>query len=456
EDAAPVSLQGALGPLVEILATAGLVVVLVIFILLRRLELRNRLIRVVGYARLPTTTKAIDEAANRISRYILMQTLVNSTYGVAIGIGLYFIGLPYALLWGFLAAMVRFIPYVGPWLGALLPISLALAVFPGWLSPLLVIGLFVAIELLSNMFMEPLLYGPTVGVSEVALILAVAFWTWVWGAIGLALAAPLTVCLVVFAKHIPGLSFLGMLMGDEPVMEGRMIYYQRLLAMDLAEAREIVRKYLKKSKPETIYDNILIPSLVYANRDLQQKKLSDEDEEFILKASQEIIDSLPDEQQSVNSAVDQNCDSKGVVLCLPASGKFEEIALTMLGHRLGKNLCHVEVLSANALSGEMIEKAVSAPPEVVCIGSMAPHRIGPAKYLAKRLREKIPGVKICMVRWGNTYTEEKLRKLNESSGSDYFAATIEEAAAQIIQLLQIRPSRAENSPQTLRSELVLN
>ncbi|HTG45836.1 MAG TPA: AI-2E family transporter, partial [Verrucomicrobiae bacterium] len=176
----------ALGPLMEVLATAGLILVLVIFMLLRKRELRNRLIVLFGYSRLPTTTHALDEAGERISRYLLMQTLVNSGYGFAVGVLLYFVGLPYALLWGFLAALLRFIPYVGAWLGAAMPVLLSLAVFPGWLHAFFVLGLILVFELINNMFMEPLLYGQSAGVSEVALLVAVAFWTWIWGPIGLA------------------------------------------------------------------------------------------------------------------------------------------------------------------------------------------------------------------------------------------------------------------------------
>ena len=190
------------GALAQRGAEAGLVFVLVIFMLLERTEMRDRVIRLFGYGRLTITTKAMDEAGQRISRYLLMQSIINASFGTGIGLGLFFIGVPYALLWGFLAAALRFIPYVGPWLGATLPIASSLAVFPGWVWPLLVIGLFVGFELFSNLVLETWLYGQSAGVSQVALLIAIAFWTWLWGPVGLLLTTPLTVCVVVLAKHV--------------------------------------------------------------------------------------------------------------------------------------------------------------------------------------------------------------------------------------------------------------
>ena len=188
--------------LLEPLASAGLVLVLVIFMLLKHSDLRNRLIRLAGYSHLTTTTKALDEAGQRISRYLLMQSIINGSFGVAVGLGLFLIGVPYAMLWGFLAAVLRFVPYVGPAVSALLPSALSLAVFDGWVQPFLVIGLILLLELASNLVMEPWLYGQSAGVSEVALLVAIAFWTWLWGPIGLLLATPLTVCLSVLSRYI--------------------------------------------------------------------------------------------------------------------------------------------------------------------------------------------------------------------------------------------------------------
>jgi hypothetical protein len=190
---------------------------------------------------------------------LLMQSIINGTYGGAVGLGLFLLGVPYATLWGFLAAILRFIPYVGPAVAALLPSALSLAVFPGWVQPLLVIALIVALELASNLVMEPLLYGQSAGVSAVALLVAVAFWTWLWGPLGLFLATPLTVCLGVLGKYVPQLEFLGVLMGDEPVLEPHVRYYQRLLARDQHEAAGLAEDYRDTYGSEAFYDALLIP-----------------------------------------------------------------------------------------------------------------------------------------------------------------------------------------------------
>ena len=227
-----------LGPLVSPLATAGFVLVMVIFMLLERRDLRDRLIGLVGHGRLAVTTRAFDEAGTRVSRQLLMQSLVNLLYGVAAGVGLYVLAVPYPVLWASLGGALRFIPYVGPVLGASAPILVSLAALDGWTGPLEVIALFVVLELFTNLVLETVLYAGAAGVSQVALLMSVAFWTWLWGPLGLLMATPLTVCLVVVGKHVPGLEFVGMLMADTPALAPEHAYYQRLLARDQGEAAD--------------------------------------------------------------------------------------------------------------------------------------------------------------------------------------------------------------------------
>src|SRR2546428_319820 len=209
-----------LGPL----GTAAFIVVLVIFMLLKHEDLRNRLISLVGAGQLSVTTRALDDAGQRISRYLLMQCIINGSYGVAMGLGLFFLGVPYPVLWGFLAAVLRYIPYVGPWIALLFPITISLVAFPGWGQLALVLGLFLLLDLWSNLLMEPWLYGYSIGVSEVGLLVVTGFWTWLWGPIGLVLATPLTVCLVVLGRHVPHLYFFDMLLGSTPALDPPIIY----------------------------------------------------------------------------------------------------------------------------------------------------------------------------------------------------------------------------------------
>ena len=220
----------------------GLVIALVIFMLLEREALRNRLIRLFGHRRLVMTTRALDEAGSRVSRYLLVQSLVNVVFGTCVGIGLYLIGVPYPLLWGALAGALRYIPYVGPTVAAVAPLLLALAL-EGWAKPVLVLALFLSLELFTNLVLETVVYAGVAGISQVALLVALAFWAWLWGPLGILLATPLTVCLAVMGKYVPGLEFVSTLISDEPVLSPDVSYYQRLLAGDQAEAIEIAERH---------------------------------------------------------------------------------------------------------------------------------------------------------------------------------------------------------------------
>ena len=263
-----------LGPVVGPLGTAALVVAMVIFMLLERRDLRDRLIGLFGHGQLTITTKAFDEAGSRVSRQLLMQSLVNLLYGIAAGLGLYLLGVPYALLWASLGAVLRFVPYVGPVLGAGAPILVSLAALEGWARPLWVMGLFVVLELFTNLVLETMLYAGAAGVSQVALLVSLAFWTWLWGPLGLLMGTPLTVCLVVLGKHVPGLEFVGMMMADAPALAPEYGYYQRLLARDQSEAADLIERHIKTQAPRSVYDALLLPALNYAERDRLEHRLS--------------------------------------------------------------------------------------------------------------------------------------------------------------------------------------
>jgi len=231
-------LLSVLNPLLGPLATTGLVIVVVIFMLFEREDLRDRFIRLVGYGDLHRTTEALQDAGARVGRYLLMQLVVNITYGVPLAIGLSLLGIPNAILWGMLAIVLRFVPYIGPVIAAALPLFLAFAAAPGWTLMALTLGLFIVLELVSNNIVEPWLYGSRTGLSPLAIIVAAIFWAWLWGPIGLVLSTPLTVCLVVLGRHVRQFEFLEILLGNEPVLDPKERLYQRLLAGDPDEATD--------------------------------------------------------------------------------------------------------------------------------------------------------------------------------------------------------------------------
>jgi hypothetical protein len=439
--------------LLEGLASAGLVLVLVIFMLLERRQMRDRLIRLIGYGRLAVTTRALDEAAARISRYLVAQSLLNAAYGFTVGAGLYFLGVPYALLWGFLAAVLRFIPYVGAFLGAAMPVTVSLAAFPGWAVPFKVAGLFAAAELVTNMIVEPLTYGQSAGVSQVALLAAVAFWTWLWGPIGLVLATPLTVCLVVLSKYVPELEFIVVLMGDEPVMEIDVRLYQRLLAMDQDEASELVEQCLREHPADEVYDAMLIPALGHARRDRAHGRLADEDWHFLVRATREIVLDLAGRSsrsrgsgaESSSRATDdalvrdagvEEPETRLLVLGCPARDELDEIALEMFRQVTDGPRQTVEVLSSTMLSSEISEFVKRKEPVAVCIAALPWGGLSQARYLTKRLRASSPELKIAVGRWGLEAVNEDERRGLVESGANAVGFTLIESRDQLLGLLQ--------------------
>ena len=302
--------SSAAGSVTESLVQALLTGVLVIFMLLKREDMRNRLLRLAGHGRLTAMTKAVDEAGQRVSRFLVTQAVINILYGLVLSFGLFLIGIDHALLWGFLVALMRYIPYVGIWIGALPPILLSLAQFPGWWHPALVFALFLVLELVTSNLLEPRFFGQSIGVSEVALLVAAAFWGWMWGPIGLVLSSPLTVVLVVMGKYIPNLEFLDVLLGDEPPLDPKISYYQRLLARDQDEAAQLVQEQAKVLSPEHVYDELLIPTLSYVKRDRENNNLDDVDEAFILHATQEIVEDLGELKERKRRRTKPNCQRK--------------------------------------------------------------------------------------------------------------------------------------------------
>jgi predicted PurR-regulated permease PerM len=424
----------------EFLVNAALVLVLLLFMLIAHRDLRDRLFRLVGYGRVTVTTKALDEAARRISRSLIMQAVVNGTYGSAVGLGLFCLGVPYALMWGLFAAMLRFIPYIGPTVAALMPIALSMAVFAGWVKPLLVGGLFVVLEIATYMGLEPLLYGWGAGVSQVALLLAIAFWAWLWGPVGLLLATPLTVCLGVLGKYVPYLSFLDVLLSNEPVTDLNS-YYQRLVAQDQDGALEIVEELLETRTLLEIYEDVVIPALYYTKQDQQRDNLTTNEAQAIYQATHELIDDLRAQAtMSAEAAASLSEEDTAAVLpsplhilgC-PAHDEADEVALQMLQQVLDPRRFEVEVTKAGLLAAEVLTLVEQGAPTLVCIGMVPPGGFAQTRYLCKRLRARFPTLPIVVGCWGGTTEEGLVTRLRLDSHTQV-GTTLTKTRQQIMQV----------------------
>lgn len=406
---------GMFGTLLETLGTIGIVIVLVVFFMVRREDLRDRFIHLVGKGHVTVTTQMLEDANTRVSRYLSMLFLVNVTFGISVGIGLYLIGVPSAPLWGILAAALRFIPYIGPWIAAAMPIGLSMAISTGWVAPLLTAGLFVGLELFNNNVLEPWLYGKHTGVSAVAVLVAAVFWLWLWGPVGLLLATPLTVCLLVVGKHVPQLAFLDILLGNEPVFEPKKRIYQRLVAGDQEEADEFLEDLLEQSPLAEVYDTVLIPALALAETHWHRGEFDDGKHTFILDSLKEMIQDRIERQQERqsqerNEDTSEANDDSGLVdlvnspglciLSLPARSKSDEIAAMMLAQVLETKSCVMRAVSVTFVVSEMIDLVEQQKADVVCVSATPPGALMHARYLCRQLRRRFPKLKLIVGLWG--------------------------------------------------------
>jgi predicted PurR-regulated permease PerM len=393
-----------LSPLVGPLSTAGLVVILVVFMLLEREQLRGKLIGMLGSGHLALTTKAFDEAGQRVRKQLLMQTLVNAIYGACVAAGLYFLGVPYPLLFGATGAALRYIPYLGPFLAAGLPILVSLAALPGWAGPLGVVALFAVLETFTNMVLETVLYADAAGVSQVALIVAVAFWTWVWGPIGLLLATPLTVCVVVIGRHMQGLDFLSQLMTDAPALSADVSFYQRVLARDQSEAAELMETFVTTEPAETMYDGLLLPALNYARRDRMQERLSADEEAGAIDTARELLADAAmlnrtARATAVSAAPGRRNEDTSTVAAYATNGPADELAIRMLEQLLEGSAVRLDVAPPQLLASELVSWLTTKGHRVICVVDLPPSGASKGRYLVKRLRAALPDLTIVVCRW---------------------------------------------------------
>lgn len=410
------SIMATAKPVLGPLATAGLIAVLVLFALLRYDELRNRLVTAVGRGNLALTMKALDDATTRISRFLLMQFVVNASFGIAVGLGLALLGVPYSLVWGLTAAVLRYIPFVGPWVAAALPIAISLITSNGWLQVTGVIGLFLVLELISNNIVEPMLYGRSIGVSEVGIVVSAAFWTWLWGPVGLLLSMPITVCIVVLGQHVRPLSVFYKLLGNEPLGEPAVDFFQRTMAGDLHDARAIVRRHSDEYSLASSYDEVICPALSLLRREHESGVLSRQDVVDFCDLTREIVESVACKIDSAqckdeaSSRDDAPTNARKCYGCV-ANDEIDSIGLVVLAALLRARGHTLQLLSGDLLASEVLESVEDGA--VICLSTVGPDDSDHAKYLAKRLKAETPNTTLLVGCWGCDDSEIEADGLGE-------------------------------------------
>ena len=467
------SLSALITPLLHPLATTGIIIIFVIFILLQREDLRNRFIRLAGSRDLQRTTAALDDAAARLSRLFLIQLLLNGIFGIVIGTGLWFIGTPSAILWGILAAVLRFVPYVGAVIAAAFPLTLAVAVDPGWSMLLWTLALFLVVEPVVGHVIEPMVYGHSTGLSPVAVVVSATFWTALWGPIGLVLATPLTVCLVVLGRHVERLEFLDIMFGDRPALSPPEIFYQRMLANDPTEAAEKAEEFLKERSLSSYYDEVALKGLQLAQADVERGALNQDRQAKIRDAVREFADDLSDRDdrpppklnattdaeaasavESVGTdAADENLpvlakaelppDWQGEhpVLCTAGRNFIDEAAAIMLGQLATAHGLAARVEGPEALSTTNVFRLETTGVAIVCLVYMDAGTPAHMRYAVRRLRRKLPKATIILCCWIKDMDSVALEQLQDSVKADLVAHNLAEAVKLCIEATGVEINR---------------
>jgi predicted PurR-regulated permease PerM len=412
-------------PLIQPLTTTGIVVIFVIFILLQRQDLRNRFIRLAGSSDMQRTTAALDDAGARLSRLFLNQSIINALFGLIIGVGLQIIGVPSAPLWGLIAMILRFVPYVGSPISAVFPLILAAAVGSGWQMLLMTAGLFGVLQLFAGQVVEPLVYGRSSGLSPVAIVLSASFWTWLWGPIGLVLATPLTVCLVVLGRHVDRLQFFDVLLGNQPALTPPQLIYQRMLAGDPIEASQQARSYLEDAALEEYYDTILLNGLRLADADARLGRLDEERLDRVVATVNEVVDDLEtheDRQVGDDAETDERSalarldaiedpdaarlmlpdrwKAPRAVLCIPGASKLDEAAALVLAQMLRRRGLAAVAEKADALSMSKFFALELSDSSLFCVCYVDNPSSAKIHYAVRRLRKKSKGAPIVVALLG--------------------------------------------------------
>jgi predicted PurR-regulated permease PerM len=464
------SIAALISPLLRPLTTTGITAIFVIFILLQREDLRNRFIKLAGSRDLQKTTAALDDATTRLSRLFLIQLALNTAFGVVIGTGLWIIGIPNPVLWGILAAVLRFVPYVGAAISAVFPLTLAAAVDPGWAMLLWTAALFLVVEPLVGHVIEPLLYGHSTGLSPVAIITSATFWTALWGPVGLVLATPLTICLVVLGRHVERLEFLEVMFGDRPALSPSELFYQRMLAEDPSEAVDKAEEFLKASSLSAYYDEVALPALKLAQNDIARGALDRVQSEKIKAAVVEVVDDLVDQDdqkpvsETINDAEptaaletvhDETLDLPVVeradlapqwqgdkpVLCVAGRGPLDEAAAIMLAQLLEKHALGARVEGADAVAISNIFRLDTAGIGMVCLSYLDAGSPARMRYAIRRMRRRLPQAQILLGCWR---ADTDTTTIRDTAKPDAVATTLREAVKLCLEAA--RNSRTSSLP----------
>ena len=460
------SIAALISPLLHPLMTSGIVIIFVIFTLLQREDLRNRLIKLAGSHDLQKTTVALNDAAQRLSRLFLSQLALNSAFGLVIGTGLWFIGIPSAVLWGILAGILRFVPYIGVFIAIVFPLALAVAVDPGWSLLLWTAALFLIVEPLVGQVIEPLLYGRSTGLSPLAVVLSATFWTALWGPIGLVLATPLTICLVVLGRHVENLQFLDVMFGDRPPLSPPQLFYQRMLAEDPAEALDNAEQFLKEMPLVTYYDEVALKGLKLAQADLNRDALDALHVQRIRDSVMELVKELDDhedQQAKKESAQDVEAASAGPVkgspvgdlpilakdelaghwrgenpiLCVPGRPGLDEAVASMLAQILSKHGISTRVEGVDAIANANTFRSGKNGIEMVCVSFLNTSSLAQMRFTMRRLRRRLPDVTIVLGSW---IPENNSATLADAVKADFAAVTLHDAAKLCLEQASANPA----------------
>lgn len=431
-----------LGGLFKPLATAGIVVVFVVVILFQREDLRNRLIRLISGGQLNIATEAVDDAAQRVSRYLLAQLMVNTSYGIAVGLGLWLIGIPHPALWGTLATFLRFIPFLGPIIAAAFPLVLAIAVDPGWTMLFWTAGLFVAAELLTNNVVEVWVYGTSTGISTLALLVAAVFWSWLWGMPGLFLSMPITVCLLVIGRYVPGLKFLSVMLGSEPPLQPSAQFYQTMLSMKQEEMFDLATEHVEQHSLMAFYEDVYVPALLMSEVDRHNGVLAEIRQKFIFESGRDLIEELSERTEERQRKEAESADHPEIVppmttepvIGVPARDEADELVALMLGHLLRESGIPARVVSATA-QPEAYRQELQREKVVVFISALPPSTLSGAGRACRRVKHENTSAKVLVGVWSFEAKIEALRRRLEPAGVDSIVTRLSEAIVQIKNLL---------------------